>query len=156
MRVLVALEPSKITYEAIEFYFTKLYKPDHNIFVFHLARPVGMGMIPKGMAGNTGASIKGTTRRQSVVEIEETLKEKAEAVAEQFNVPKKKFHYSVREIENSNSAEELGREICTECEFKKIDMVVMGCRNTKQKKFLGSVSDYIVRHADAVCMVAKV
>ena len=87
---------------------------------------------------------------------EAKLKEKALAVAAQFKIPEENFDYeAVSFTDQSSKAEVIAKEIIAEIKKKDIDLIVMGCRNTKMKKFLGSVSDYIIKETNAVCLVKK-
>ena len=147
MKVLIALDNHKATIQAWQWYMTHVYRESHQLFIFHLSKPP---QIPAG----TPETIAAENEKFQNSEIK--LKEKAEKIAKEFNVPEKMFEYSaVTPSDLSSKAEIVAKEICEEIERREAELIVMGCRNTKMKKFLGSVSDYIIKETGAVCLVKK-
>ena len=149
VRVLIALDSNKVTYEATLWYMEEMYQKHHEIFIFHLA------ISPTILTPVGGKEINQWAHDQFEAK-EQKLKEGVEALREIFDVPENMFHYHTMEPSDQEfKAEHLGKIIVDETERLKIDMIVMGCRNVTQKRFLGSVSDYILKNTEACCMIKK-
>lgn len=113
--------------------------------VFHIAKP------PSIPAADAETMAK---ENQKFEEKEAALKQKADQIAQEYNL--KNYNYlATTGSDHSENAEQVAKEICAEIEKQKIDMIVMGCRAVKMKKYLGSVSDYIVKNTEAVCLIKK-
>ena len=148
VKVLIALDNHKATLKGFQWYLENVFKITHEISIMHLAKP------PTLLTGATPEAQEKATADFNAAE--QKLEQQAKELMEKNNVPDDLYKYfSIEPSDHSMKAESIAKDIIKEIENQGVDMIVMGCRNTKMKKFLGSVSDYVVKNASCVCLVKK-
>ena len=140
-KILIACSPHKVSLKAAENYFENLDTADCYVKVFHLHTPPQIHV-------NIGGAQEQRDADAIYEDKEEQMEEKLRNLQHKYNVPEDMFEYVCVDTSNhSNKADNIAGEILHEAEKWKADKIVMGCRKSMEKKFLGSVSDIVGQKA---------
>ena len=154
-RVLIAIHPEPVSYAAARHYLEKMRQPTDYVYFFHLFTPP---TIPRpggpALCDSTPEQLQANSDYERMeIGLEKAIKE----LQNEFEIPDNLFQYTQLDTTNhSQNAENIAKEILMEIKDKKMDLVVMGSRNTCTKIFLGSVSDMVAKKANVMNFDIKI
>lgn len=145
--VLIAVDASEHSRAAFEWYMENIYGKDDIVVIAHIPETPD---LPNLSFKQDGLHLP-VDEWKKVIEEQIAKVNKLEADYES-DLVSKKVHYKMAAGEPSKK---IGESIINTSEREKVDLIVMGTRGLSplRRTFLGSVSDYVIRHTNVPVVV---
>eukprot|EP00163_Fabomonas_tropica_P012396 TRINITY_DN23681_c0_g1_i1.p2 TRINITY_DN23681_c0_g1~~TRINITY_DN23681_c0_g1_i1.p2 ORF type:complete len:153 (-),score=55.66 TRINITY_DN23681_c0_g1_i1:317-775(-) len=146
-KVLIPVDPSNESEKAFDWAFDNVIRENDKVIILHV--------YPAGIPGYSGLmAATGHVDLEFVTKVEREAQAAAEALAVKYVKRAHKKGYEAEYIVTSGSSKDV---ICDTVQERNVNLVVMGSRGLGKikKALLGSVSDFVVRHAECPVIVYR-
>merc|ERR1712110_214484 len=172
MRVMIAIDTSDIAIDTFKFYLNNLCRPEHHIIAYHLSatpRYVKDKALPDAeKEAKKRTTLRDVSKDEEVLlqfnlhsESGEKLTELKAKMTDALSacgrsLDDENFELILDQKEGTFHPEDIGEIILKQLEANKADLIIMGCRgHAKLKKFLGSVSDHVIKNCKCASFIKK-